>query len=182
MGEIKKAPLVKLFVGMLYPSKSWFEWALDRLQERFGEIDLISDEWDFVWTDYYKDISPHLKRRFVSFSHLYSLEGLYKAKIISNRIEELSGSDDKSRNVNLDPGYIDGARLVLYSTKDHAHRIYIAEGIYAEVTLRFIKGSFVDFDYTYFDYRSSEYKQFFVRVRELYLKQKRQHKDGGVFL
>ena len=39
------------------------------------------------------------------------------------------------RAVNVDPGYVDGARLVLASTKDHAHRIWLRDGIYAEVTL-----------------------------------------------
>ncbi|MFN3467301.1 MAG: DUF4416 family protein, partial [Candidatus Brocadiales bacterium] len=46
------------------------------------------------------------------------------------------------RPVNIDPGYLTSSKLVLASTNDYSHRIYLKKGIYAEVTLRYVKGAF----------------------------------------
>ncbi|HCA40745.1 MAG TPA: DUF4416 domain-containing protein, partial [Aminobacterium sp.] len=70
------------------------------------------------------------------------------------------------RAVNIDPGYINGARLVLASTKDHAHRIYLTEGIFAEVTMRYRFKQWVAFDYTFPDFASGRYNPFLSAVRE----------------
>jgi len=77
------------------------------------------------------------------------------------------------RRVNLDPGYLDTTKLVLVSTKNQAHRIYLAQGIYAEVTLLYHHGEFHPFLYTYSDYRWPETHEFLRRVRSRYLEQLR---------
>jgi hypothetical protein len=45
------------------------------------------------------------------------------------------------RPVNLDPGFIEPSKLILASTKNFSHRIYIGNKMYAEVTLMYEKGS-----------------------------------------
>jgi uncharacterized protein DUF4416 len=77
----------------------------------------------------------------------------------------------RQRRINLDPGYIDLAKLVLATTKDQQHRLYLGQGIYAEVTLRFTGGRFVPWDWTYPDYRTAEYLAFFDAVRQRYRQQ-----------
>jgi hypothetical protein len=69
--------------------------------------------------------------------------------------------------LNLDPGYLTPAKLVLASTKDHAHRLYLARGIYAEVTLYFKGRRWQYRDWTFPDYRRDDYQQFFSACREL---------------
>ena len=69
--------------------------------------------------------------------------------------------------LNLDPGYVTLAKLVLASTKDHAHRIYLADCIYAEVTLSYRGGAWQPFEWTYPDYRRADFHVFFTRCREL---------------
>ncbi len=54
---------------------------------------------------------------------------------------------------------------MLATTKDHAHRIYLGRGIYAEVTLTFLKGAFEPMPWTYPDYRTEAYRRFFEQVR-----------------
>jgi len=71
--------------------------------------------------------------------------------------------------VNIDPGYIDGARLILASTKDHAHRIYLRDGIFAEVTMRYRFKRWTSFDYTFPDFASGVYDEFLSRVRKSWL-------------
>ncbi len=75
------------------------------------------------------------------------------------------------RAVNIDPGYIDGARLILASTKDHAHRIWLRDGIYAEVTMRYRFKKWASFDYTFPDFRSGVYDNFLTQVRKIWLRE-----------
>ncbi|MBR0096320.1 MAG: DUF4416 family protein, partial [Synergistaceae bacterium] len=75
--------------------------------------------------------------------------------------------------INLDPGYIDGARLVLASTKDHAHRIWLHDGIYAEITMRYRFNSWASFDYTFPDFKSGVYDEFLSSVRNLWLQERK---------
>jgi hypothetical protein len=44
------------------------------------------------------------------------------------------------RPLNLDPGYLTEAKLVLATTKDRNHRLYLDRGIFAEVTLCYQRG------------------------------------------
>ena len=71
-----------------------------------------------------------------------------------------------SRPVNLDPGYIEPSKLVLASTKNFAHRIYIGKKIWAEVTLVYNKGKWIPFEYTFPDHKEERYHDFFSQVRE----------------
>ena len=165
-------PLVKRIVGILYPDDScsegfdWFAWSVENLSSIWGEAEIISDPVPFTTTDYYKDIAPCLIRRFVCFKGLVPAGGLSEWKRASVEIELKSRTP---RIVNLDPGYIDGARLVLASTKDHAHRVYLRDGIFAEVTMRFRFGKWVSFDYTFPDFASGAYDKFLSDARHSWL-------------
>ena len=113
-----------------------------------------------------------LKRRFYSFSESIKPDRLVDIKLLTNEIEDRfsRSADFPSRRINLDPGYISPAKLVLASTKNYSHRIYLAKGIYAEVTLYFEKGTFHSFPWTYPDYKSKEYLEIFNKIRGGYLK------------
>lgn len=169
----KEAPRVKLITGLLYPDQEWFEWTLNSLVSLWGDPERVSESFPFDNTNYYDDISPHLSRRFISFIGLRQADSIIKWKKDSCEIE--SSSADK-RRINIDPGYINGARLVLASTKDHAHRIYIGDGIFAEVTMRYRFKKWVPFDYTFPDFSSGIYNEFLSLVRKDWI---RDIKTGG---
>ena len=97
-------------------------------------------------------------------------EKLWEWKIFTNRIEDEFSSNGK-RRVNIDPGYIDFSKVILLSTKDFYHRIYLGEGIYAEVTMHFSKGKYHFFQWTYPDYQTGNYLKFFENLRRTYSKQ-----------
>ena len=107
----------------------------------------------------------------MSFKGLIHPEELPSLKHKTNRIETEWMKQGK-RQINIDPGYITGAKLVLASTKDFAHRIFIGNGIYGDNHLRFIHGRFVDHPWTYPDYKTELVLRFFTEVRESYLRQK----------
>jgi hypothetical protein len=71
-----------------------------------------------------------------------------------------------TRPVNIDPGYVDLGKLVLATTKDRAHRIYLQHGIYAEVTLQYAREAWQVSPWTYPDYREPRYHAFLSAVRE----------------
>jgi hypothetical protein len=79
---------------------------------------------------------------------------------------------DDRRTVNLDPGYLCAGKLVLATTKNQQHRLYLGQGIYGEVALRFRAGAWQPWEWTYPDYRSPEYAQVFAEIRRLFMRQR----------
>lgn len=170
---------VKLLVGILSPEEnpseesskisfSRWEWVLREMKTLWGPVERISTPIPFDLTDYYRDIAPRLTRRFVSFFGLFPPEDLALWKRSSGRIEMQSGP---SRTVNIDPGFLDGAKLVLASTKDRAQRIPIAQDLFAEVTLRYRKKRWESFDYTFPDFRDGRYDAFLNLVRQDWIRE-----------
>jgi len=164
----------KLIFGLIGASFSYFEDAKAVLSGHFGAIDFESGYIDFDFTRYYeKELGRGLKRKFISFLDDIEIEKMPDIKKVSSAIELRLGRDEMvsggiSRNINIDPGYLNCGKLVLLSRKDNFHRIRIADGVYAEITLRFKDGSFVPMETTYPDYRSSEYIEIFNKIRHLY--------------
>ena len=165
---------VKLLVGLLYPasSPSSRDWSREVLCAAFGVPERESDSFVFDHTGYYREISPRLMRCFFSFEGLRHPSGLAGWKKLAIELERRSGVEcmeyagySGKRRVNIDPGYLDGARVVLASTKDNAHRIYLEDDIYAEVTLCHRKSGWERFSYTFPDFRSGQYDSFLDKVR-----------------
>jgi hypothetical protein len=172
MGTPRPPEPVTLVVGMLSGRPELLDAAETRLADRYGPVDVRSPLIDFVFTDYYeREMGTGLRRRFVSFGRTIDPGRLAEIKRSTNALEAaLAGEAGAvARPVNLDPGYVCGGKLVLASTKDRAHRIYVGEGIYAEVTLVWRKGRFVPLETTYPDYRSGPYLAFFTRARQRHL-------------
>ncbi len=163
---------VTLVVAMLSGRPGLLDKAEAELVGLYGPVDLRSPTVDFNFTGYYQpEMGPNLKRKFLSFANRIDPGELAAMKLKTNEIEEQIAREDASmpRPVNLERGYVCGSKLVLASAKDHAHRIYLCRGIYAEVTLMFRKGRFVPLETTYPDYRSPSYIEFFTRVRQRHL-------------
>ena len=175
MWKLKQPQPVKLFIGILAADKDCLAAAIEALASQLGETDLISDVWPFDQTDYYKeDTGPNILRQFVSIEKLIDPGELATIKHKTNALEEkLAGRLKKNlpRPVNLDPGIIEPSKLVLATTKNYSHRIYIGDNMYAEVTLMYEKGDWRAFEYTYPDYRQKHYYDFFAGVRAKLLEQ-----------
>lgn len=178
MWEPKEPKPVKLAVGVLAANGNCLQAAVEEIRSEFGKIDLLSDIWLFTQTDYYEDeTGPDILRQFVSVEKLIDPGELAQIKHQTNQLEKtIAGKSGLSlaRPVNLDPGYIEPSKLVLASTKNYSHRIYIGQKIYAEVTLVFDKGCWRPLPYTYPDYRQQCYLDFFEKVRARLLEQLRQ--------
>jgi len=182
VGKIKEVRPVKLIVGMIAGREELFELSQTELSSKFGMIDYESEILPFVHTDYYeKEMGKHLKRRFVSFQKPFDPEKLAEIKLFTNQLEEKFSLED-NRQINLDPGYLSLSKLVLATTKDYSHRIYLREGIYAEVTLYYQDKTFKPYPWTYPDYKTKDYQEVFSQIRQIYLEQLRVKGSGLYFL
>lgn len=170
MWELQSPPRAKLIIAILAADQRCLDEARKQIIERFGPIDIESDVWPFIWTKYYRQqTGENILRQLVSIERTVSPGRLAKIKLKSNRIEkELAQSlgSEVERPVNLDPGLVEPSKLVLASTKNFSHRIYIGKKIWAEVTLIYHKTKWQAFPYTYPDYQEKCYQEFLDKVRE----------------
>ena len=180
MGKIQHPLPVKLIVGMLASIPELFSETEKELTALFGDIDARSEIFHFDWTGYYdKEMGSPIYRRFLSFADLIEAPAIADAKIAANELEssiaEWAAKSAKypgvRRPVNLDPGYMEQSKIVLASTKNFFHRILISRGIYAEVTLHYQDKQWKSFPWTFPDYGSEKYHQFFTALRENYRRQ-----------
>lgn len=171
MGSIRAFNPVKLFIGVLVSSESLIEKIESSISSEFGPIDHRSPVLPFTFTDYYrKETGDSILRAFFSFERLINGDQLPDIKRQTNAMEEALTVVDTSvkRPVNLDPGYIEHAKVILASTKNFYHRMYLSRGIFGEVTMHFRNGAYEFFPWTYPDYKSAEYQRFFLELRDIY--------------
>ncbi|MFI5365925.1 MAG: DUF4416 family protein [Candidatus Binatia bacterium] len=173
MATPKPPRLVKLVVGLLASSDALLAAARQVLSDRFGPIDAASNVIAWALSTYYRaEMGEAIRRQFLSFERLIAPGKLAGFKQMTNELED-AWRTAGGRHVNIDPGYLAATKLVLASTKDAAHRVYLSGGIYAEATLQFSNGSFGPYPCTYPDYAAADAIAFFGRVRATYLAQLR---------
>jgi len=160
----------KLVIGVFTRDASLFAPVMKNLIHEFGDIDLMSAWMPFDFTDYYeREMGPGLRRRMTAFKALIDQDGLSSVKQKTNAIEEIFSEQGK-RMANIDPGYMLRERFVLATGKNFAHRIYIGDHIYADLTLVFQKGTFQSLPWTYPDYQAADMQSFLCRARDKYIK------------
>ena len=178
MGEIHRHSPVMPILAAFSRHEAALEWARDRAATALGPIALESPPFPFVETDYYApSMGSGLVKRFWAFANLRDPSELVEWKLSANDWEAEYARQvqhAEARPLNLDPGYLTLAKLVLASTKDHAHRIYLGRGIFAEVTLYFKDGRWQHREWTFPDYRRADYNEFFSAARELFRARQRE--------
>jgi hypothetical protein len=177
MWELQRPKPVKLMVGILAADPRCLDAARADILEAFGQADLVSPVYPFDLTGYYKEqAGPNILRQFVSMEHPIDPGHLAEIKHKANQLEKQLAESLKtpfSRPVNLDPGYIEPSKLVLASTKNFAHRVYIGNGIWAEVTMTYVRGCWESFPFTFPDFKSGRYNEFLSQAREKLVSQLR---------
>lgn len=170
MAEIKTPAPVALLVAALW-QESLSELTWRQALGVCGEVLCESKIFDFNFSDYYApEMGEKLKKQFLVFDRLFDPSELVKWKLRAIEIEN-QFKENNQRRLNLDPGYIDSAKLVLSTSKNFDHRIYLGQGVYGDVQLRFRYGHFVINEWTYADYKTPEHLAFFEMAREKYREQ-----------
>ena len=177
MGSPGDPKPAKYFVGLLSADIELLNSVETDLAAIFGAIDARSETLPWNLSKFYEnEMGAGLLRRFVSFSQLDSPGNLPDIKLKTQLVEEKyrwAGSERKGRRVNIDPGYLEAGKVVLASTKNAAHRIFLHSGIYGETTLLYYDGAFQACPHTYPDYLWAETLVFFTSLRSVYLGQLR---------
>ena len=167
MGEIREVKPVLYFASIIYRMENALKEGLANLLETLGETEEITEEMEFSHTDYYKDeMGENLKRRLLLFKSLRKREELPNIKIKTNEIEKRL-SNRGNRTVNIDPGYITLENVILATTKNYTHRIYLGGGIYGDLTLIFKGGTYRPLEWTYPDYASQQIISIFNKWRTI---------------
>lgn len=170
MGQPTILKDVKLFMATTFSNQKVYAEVRQILEEKFGQIDFQSDIFDFNFTEYYApEMGINLRKQFVSFQPLIKPENLNEIKLWTNELE-MQYSVAGKRQVNIDPGYLTAANIVLATTKNFSHRVYLGKGIYGDVHLRFRNHQFQALEWTYADYRQPLAIGFFTELRKLYSK------------
>jgi len=172
MGIITKHLPVKSITAITYRPGLDIEPVFSELVKIQSAIELRSHIYDFSkFTPYYElEMGGDLRKLFITFLDLIKPEELPSIKVKTNLLEE-NYYIEKKRQVNIDPGYITQAKLVLSTTKNYSHRIYLGQGIFGDLHMQFSNKSYQAQPWTYPDYQDENNVQFFNSVRKRYLEQ-----------
>lgn len=170
MGRAVPPPPVLLIMAVTSRYQEALDWAAERSSMAWGTTSDRSPAFEFTETDYYRStMGEGLFKQFLAFERPIDPGRLPQIKLQSGEWEAeyaAFGQHPEPRPLNLDPGYLTVAKLVLASTKDHSHRLYLGDGIYGEVTLYFRDGRWQHREWTYPDYRRADFQDFFLRLRD----------------
>ncbi len=172
MSTISPPLPVKPFVGMLARDPALFSVCADELCRNLGPTDFRSPVIPWSHTEYYAaEMGRDLLRQFIFFSRTVSPDVLVDLKHLTAAIEHSHAErrgDVVSRRINIDPGYITEAKVILATAKDFPHRVAIGRGIYAESTLRYSRDArcFLTMEHTYPDFRAEEVRRWFTDARD----------------
>ena len=169
MAEIRGFSPAKLVCGIIASDDGDFDRAEAVLSGLFGPIDGRSGRFPFDFSDYYEpEMGPGLSRAFVSFGALVPPETLSGIKLRTNALEEevRLTADSARRVVNLDPGILTAAALIMATAKDFSHRVPLSGGIYGHLEFLFSRQGIRLLDWTYPDFRDGRYTPFFLEARK----------------
>ncbi|RPJ59605.1 MAG: DUF4416 family protein [Acidobacteria bacterium] len=174
--RLQSPPPAKCLMAIMTTADTYHAEAEEALAEAFGPLDRHSERYDFSrFSPYYdEEMGGRVWKYFVTFTRLIPMDSLVAVKLCAEKLQTRFAVEEQGafrRTLNLDPGYVTGWNLVLSTVKNHAHRLYLGQGVYGEVTLLFRKHVFEPLPWTYRDYTSPAVIDFFTQVRSDYLKQ-----------
>lgn len=171
--DLKDPGPAKLICGLLFNDSLKGKEAVSALEKTFGTVDFSSPLFPFDMTEYYnKETGNNIKRLFISFKNLVPQDTLAEIKIKCREIE-FTFSKKRQRSVNIDPGILTAERIVLATSKNFTHRIYIGSGVHADLSLIYQGKSFRELPWTFADYKKKEVIEFWNQVRSVFMKERR---------
>lgn len=184
VSQLKEPLPVKLVVALLAQELDHFKPCQELLQEYFGGVITVSPTWVFDWSCYYSDeMGSPLQRLIVVFEGFFERDQLVAHKLICNDIEKQLTQrfgNGPGRVVNVDPGHLAAEKFVLATGKNYTHRIYLHDGIFADLTLMFGNKRYQPLPWTYPDYASDDVIDWFMSVRSIYLKELKERNVNGL--
>lgn len=158
----------RLVVSVLVPDKAAVAAAVGDIEAELGPLEEEIGPLAFDFTDYYRrEMGLGIRRWLWVFANLVDRSELARIKLLTNRIET-SYSIDGKRRFNLDPGLLTLENFILATGKNRAERVYLGQGIFADLTLVFRQGTYHPLPWTYPDYADARLVEILNRIRETY--------------
>ena len=170
MSELSAPVNANLTISVMYKDESLLDEVKKIFESLYGSIDLASESYSFSNISPYYDpeMGEGISKIIFSFERTVDRSILADVKTECVRIEN-KYSENGSRTVNLDPGLISLENFILATGKNYSHRIYLKNGVFAEVTLMFGKKTLIkELPWTYRDYLYEPARSFLLEVREKY--------------
>lgn len=156
----------KWILAVLAPAGKPPEALWESLADAFGAIEYRGDFHPFDTTEYYRDeFGGGLQRGFIAFRGVGGPERLPDLKHASDRLESAWARDGK-RLYNLDIGYMDPDKVVLASCKRGPCKIYLRDGVYADLLLKYADGRFEPTPWAFPDFQDGRYGKSLGVIRE----------------
>lgn len=177
MSERRRPEPAALVVSVIYRIESRFDEAARRMGALWGDPERISDPFPFDKTRYYRrEMGEPLVRRFFVGRRPVARDTLPEIKVAAETIER-EFAEEGRRTVNVDPGFLTAENFVLATGKNFSHRIYLGNGVFADLTLVFREGEYRALPWTYPDYASGEIRAFLGEVRDRFRRAGRSPED-----
>ncbi len=171
MARPEKPLPVKYLVAVLFREAGILPPMKKELISRWGAIDFEGQDHLFNATDYYQpEMGMPLFRRLLAFESLYTPALIVSMKLECNDIEAFFSQEGK-RTVNLDAGYLDHNKLILASAKEAGQKVYLDNGIYADLCGRYKTGRYRPFEWSFPDFRDGRYDEELAIIRKVYMQQ-----------
>ncbi|MBP5201651.1 DUF4416 family protein [bacterium] len=170
MSELAEPIKANLTISVMFRDEALLEETRAILEKKYGEIDAVSEVYDFSSISPYYDpeMGSGIKKIVFSFKEPVPRDLLKDVKLFCVQLEK-ERSDNGNRLVNLDPGLVTLENFILATGKNYSHRIYLGSGVFAEVTLIFGKKNAIrELPWSYRDYLYEPARSFLLEVRELY--------------
>lgn len=168
MGVPKSPSPAALFVAVLFTPAMPYAEVRAEVTREFGDILEASAVFPFNYSEYYAaEMGGDLQKVFFLLARLIDPAALVEWKLHAQEVEARYTANAR-RQINFDPGCLDASKLVLATTKNYDHRIYLGRGIYGDVQLRYRLQKFHFNEWTYPDYRAPEHLAFFEKSRARY--------------
>lgn len=167
----------RLVISVIYRTEGSRDAAVRRMSGELGELRAAGGTLRFDATSYYAaEMGEPLFRQFLVSTEPVPRDALPDVKLLLERIEN-DTADGGRRTVNLDPGLLAAENFVLATGKNFSHRIYLRDGVFADLTLEFRGGEYRALPWTYPDYASAEIRGLLGALRAELLADGR---SGGV--
>jgi len=164
---------VKYFCGLIFSQNRAAALATGMLQDAIAAVENSSAVIPFTATEYYRsEMGEPLFRQFVSFKGLLPPERLPEFKIGAMELEARLAENGR-RLVNLDPGYMSEANIIIATAKNHYHRVPLSDGVYAHIEYVLKDGRLNFLPWTYPDFQTPAYLDFFKSLLESFKREKR---------
>jgi hypothetical protein len=160
------APECKRVLAVLTALPEWLPERVRILEASFGPVDYRSAFVPFSDDAYYAaEMGGPLWRGWLSFRGSVSPRDLPAWKRRARELEAQWAVAGR-RSWNLDIGYLDSDKLVLASFKRGPLKLYLDQGVWADVILGYSQGAFQPAPRTFPDFRDGRYDKYLKVIRE----------------